>query len=424
MTAQPVHIKLRPHQLEAWGQLARFSVLVWHRRAGKTFFALSRLIYRCLTSKRSDYRAFYIAPTYSQAKRLSWDYLKKFVRSIPGTAINEAELRVDLPNGGRIQLLGGEQYDNLRGQYADDVVLDEAAMIAGPAWRLVILPMLADRQGHALIIGTPMGRINLFFELFTLAGDMIAEGSPDWFRSTLTYRDTNAIAPEEIRRLQRITNPQEFAQEFECSWTGSIAGAIYATEMDLAESAGRVTMVAADRTYPIFAALDLGWNDTTSVGWFQDIAGSIRVLHAAGYERTAIPDMVADWKSNGLVIDELILPHDARVHDLGTGLTRQEVFQRLLPGVAVTICPDLGREEGIEQVRQILERTWFDRARTLTLREALGSYHRGYDEKGQVRKLTPVHDWASHWADMFRYAIVGRPGPSDYGKRPAMRFGV
>lgn len=430
-----IHIRLRGHQLAAWDQLRRFTVLVWHRRAGKTFFAVARLLARALGSKRKDYRGYYIAPTYGQAKRLSWDYLKRFVQSVPGVAINEAELRVDFPNGARIQLLGGEQYDSLRGQYADDLVIDEAAMIAAPAWRLVLLPMLADRLGNALIIGTPMGRVNLFYELWEKAGNEINAGSPDWARSLLKWSDTRAIEPAEIARLQSALSQQEFAQEFECSWSGSIPGAVYANEMDQADAAGRVCQVARDSTYPVIAALDLGWNDTMSVVWFQEIVGSIRVLESRGYERTAIPDLVGDWRGAGLVPAELILPHDARVTELGTGQTREEVFRTLLPGIAVTICPNLGREEGIEQVRQILERTWFDRAATVQLREALGFYHRGYDEVGRVRKLTPVHDWSSHWADAFRYAIVGRPGSgqngagtgkvgSVWGPRGKMRLGV
>jgi hypothetical protein len=90
---------------------------------GKTVQALNALIKAAMENDKPNPRYAYIAPTYSQAKRVAWDYLTNFVRPLDATA-NIAELRVDF-FGRRIQLYGSDNPDSLRGQYFDGSVLDE-----------------------------------------------------------------------------------------------------------------------------------------------------------------------------------------------------------------------------------------------------------------------------------------------------------
>jgi len=99
----------------------RWSVLVCHRRFGKTVCMINQLIKSALLSKLKNPRYAYIAPTFKQAKSIAWDYMKQFTLKIPGVRFNETELRVDLPNGSRITLLGSENCDGLRGIYLDVV---------------------------------------------------------------------------------------------------------------------------------------------------------------------------------------------------------------------------------------------------------------------------------------------------------------
>lgn len=127
-------IKYRPHQLAAYKARTRFTVRVFHRRAGKTFQSITEALSDALTTSQKDHRSYYIAPSYKQAKAIAFDYLKTFTQALPKTEVNESELRVDLFNGARIQLLGAEQYESLRGRYADAVVLDETAQIPRAAW--------------------------------------------------------------------------------------------------------------------------------------------------------------------------------------------------------------------------------------------------------------------------------------------------
>ena len=65
---------------------------------------------------------------------------------MPNRTASETELRVDFPNGARIQLYGADNPDSLRGIYLDGVVLDEYAQMSPHLWGEVIRPALADRE--------------------------------------------------------------------------------------------------------------------------------------------------------------------------------------------------------------------------------------------------------------------------------------
>src|SRR5713101_5245430 len=89
-------------------------------------------------------------------------------RPDPGRKPNETDLTIELVSGGTISLRGADNYDSLRGDGLDFLVLDEYASMNREAWTEVLRPALSDREGHALFIGTPHGR-NHFFELYEAA---------------------------------------------------------------------------------------------------------------------------------------------------------------------------------------------------------------------------------------------------------------
>jgi hypothetical protein len=229
--------KPRPLQAEIHRKLKRFSVLVCHRRFGKTVLCINELIDLALRNKQPRPRYAYLAPYYRQAKAATWDYLKAYTLPIPGTEKNEAELRVDLPNGARIQLFGADNYDALRGIYLDGVVLDEYAQMPSKAWSEVIRPALTDRQGWAVFIGTPKGR-NAFYELYAEA-----KKNPDWYAALYRASETGVLPQSELEIAHQQMSPEEYEQEFECSFQAAILGSYYGTLMAQADAMGRVSRV-------------------------------------------------------------------------------------------------------------------------------------------------------------------------------------
>lgn len=190
-------------------------VLVCHRRFGKTFYAINALIHAALSARRPESRFAYIAPYYKQSKQVAWDYFKQFTHMIPGIAYNEAELRIDFPNGSRIRLYGGDNPDALRGIYLDGVVLDEVADMRPTLWGEVIRPTLADREGWAVFIGTPKG-IDLFYDIYQKA--LTEHG---WYAAVYRADETGLLPAEELAAARKDMTDQQYAQEFLCDFTAS-----------------------------------------------------------------------------------------------------------------------------------------------------------------------------------------------------------
>jgi hypothetical protein len=165
----------RPFQAVLHAGLKRFNLLVCHRRFGKTVFSIMEMIDRGLRNDLRNPQYAYIAPTYGQAKRVAWEYLKYYCSHIPNAKANEAELRIDIMrehvDGSkdkiRFMLLGAENPDSLRGIYLDGCILDEYAQCPPAIWGEVVRPALSDRKGWAIFIGTPKGQ-NHFHEMLLL----------------------------------------------------------------------------------------------------------------------------------------------------------------------------------------------------------------------------------------------------------------
>lgn len=207
-----------PHQGVAHDmrQDFRFLVLVWHRRAGKTVFAVVELLLAALACTRPRGRYGYISPYLKQSETNAWEYLRHFAGCIPGCEVSESDLSVTLPNGAQVRLYGADNPKSLRGGYFDGVVLDEVADMRPEVWGEIVRPMLTDRQGWALFIGTPKG-INLFSELYYRA----ERGEPGWGCALMPATATGVIPPAEIEAARQEMGEAQFAQEFECDFAAA-----------------------------------------------------------------------------------------------------------------------------------------------------------------------------------------------------------
>ncbi len=407
----------RKGQLLYHDRVARFCVLVAHRRWGKTVAVVNDLIKKVVQSDRFMATGAYLAPLRNQAKRIAWPLLKHYCRRIPGYDKNESELIVTLPPDKRIIVAGSDNADALRGWGLVDAKLDETAQIDPTVWRQVIRPALADAKGSATFIGTPKGRLNLFHDLYEEAKDL-----EDWCRMMFTVDDSGVIDHDELMALKREMSGPEYEQEFYCSFNAAVTGSYYGKEMALADAQGRITRLSHDPRFPVFAALDLGWSDLTVVWLFQLVGNQLQLLEANAYSHTSLPEVVKDiTKDRGWLVEGWLAPHDIKVTELGTGKSRLEVLWSL--GCDVTVVPDIGIEDGREAVRDLLPRCWFDREGCRTGVEALVQYKTEYDAVLRVYSKRAVHNWASHYADAFRYLAVGVDDLAEWVRGLAQRSG-
>ena len=83
--------KPRYPELHAALESRRFSVLVAHRRFGKTVLAVNHLLKQAAVCRRERGSFAYVAPFRNQAKAVAWDYLKHYSAPVPGRAVHEGE---------------------------------------------------------------------------------------------------------------------------------------------------------------------------------------------------------------------------------------------------------------------------------------------------------------------------------------------
>lgn len=358
------------------------------------------LIRAASINDKREPRFAYAAPTYQQAKDVAWSYLREYTSQIPGIEKSESELSVTLPhNKARIRLYGAENYERLRGLYLDGVVIDEAGDIDPRAWPEVIRPALSDRQGWATFIGTPKGR-NDFHKIFERS-----KREDDWLSLELRASQTGLIAAAELEDARRTLTPEQYAQEYECSFNAAVMGAYYGRELERAEGEKRICRVPHDTAADVFACWDLGIGDATAI-WVGQVCGFewhwLRYYEKSGEKL----DHFVDWiKALPFAVHTHYLPHDAEARELQTGLNRVEFLEER--GFDCVVVPRHNPGDRIAAVQLKFSRFYFDSELCAAGIEALRMYRAEYDEKKKTLNPRPLHDWASHGADAFGIGVMG-----------------
>ncbi len=245
-------IDLMPPQREVFDCDARFRMLVAGRRFGKTYLSLAELI---RAANQPGKLAWYVAPSYRQAKSIAWKPLKQLSRELWKGRPHESELRIELKGGGTICLRGADNYDSLRGNGLDFLVLDEYALIAPEVWPEVLRPALADKQGRALLIGTPRGHDH-FYELF----ESVKE-KEQWRTFQFTTEQGGNVKKEELASATQELDERTYKQEFQASFENVAVGRVYYAF----ERAGNVGKPRYNPRLPLLWSLDFNVNPMCSV---------------------------------------------------------------------------------------------------------------------------------------------------------------
>jgi len=404
-----VVIPYRPRKafLPFHNRTQRWACLVAHRRAGKTVAAVNDII-RAAITYQGDHGLFaYIAPYRSQAKAVAWQYFQEFAQPITQSK-NEQELTLTLVNGSQIRLYGADNADAMRGLGFSGVYMDEYGDFKPSVFGNVIRPALSDKQGWAVFGGTPKGK-NQFWEIYETARRLKHE----WFLLRLPASTSGLLPSGELNAAQAQLSPDQYEQEYECSFSAAIIGAFFGTEMREAEQQGRITKVDYDRNLPVYTAWDLGYRDDTAIWFYQVARGEIRVIDFFAVSGADIHDIAGVVLSKGYRYERHYLPHDARAKSLQTGRSIVEQLATHLDVGKLSVVPDIGLQSGIQAVRMMLPRVWFDEERCRDGIEALRQYQREYDEDKKAYRQSPRHDWTSHPSDAFRMLAVSWSETSD-----------
>lgn len=387
-------------EFERQMQTKKRGVLCWARRHGKDIACWNYLILEALSKKGIYYVIF---PEYSQARKVLWDGITEsglpFIDFIPREVIAKRlnhEMKLFLVNGSIIQIVGSDNYNAIRGTNPTGVILSEYAYQNPAVWTLVLDPILSKNKGWAVFNSTPQGK-NHFFDLYNYA-----QANPDeFFVSRITNDDTNFVSELELQKKREQGISEEFIeQEYRCSFEIGVRGSYYGKLVRDMYKEGRIGHVPYDKNLLVYTAWDLGFSDSMSIIFFQKRGNEILIIdfyENRGYQLSHYADVIISKKYN---YGKHYAPHDAKAHDR-TGNTFVQIARQL--GLNFTV---LDRQfsvlEGIEKVRGTFPRFFIDKENCDFLIRCLLQYHADYDEKTQIYRNVPKHDWSSHAADALR----------------------
>src|SRR5579872_6999258 len=376
------------------------------RRSGKDIAAFN-LMFREAMRKVGVY--YYIFPTYSQGKKVIMDSRtndgKSFIDYIPKSwvkSINQHEQKILFNNGSILQIVGSDNVDSLMGTNPRGIIFSEYALQSPLAYQM-LRPILVANDGWALFVSTPRGK-NHLFELYE-----IAKNSSDWFVSKLSLDDTQHIPISEIEkeRQEGLMSDDLIQQEYYCSFDMGIEGAYYTKYIDRMRVKEQIGYVPWENGFKVNTAWDLGVRDSTCILFFQQIGQTIRIIDS--YENSKVGldhyiNVLKQREHEGYVYGKNIAPHDIKVREFGTGLSRIEKAHQL--GIEFIVAPDLSIEDGIEAVRSSLSKIWINESTCKQFIKALENYRQEYDSRHKIYKSYPLHDWSSHWCDSLRYLCI------------------
>jgi len=404
----PYNFVPRPYQrpiFNAREKDIKHIIQVWHRRGGKDLVDLHLAIME--TQKRVG-NYWHVFPHYKQGRKAVWQgvtssgvkYLDAFPKALV-KSINKQEMIIEFINGSIWQLVGADEPDSLVGSGICGAVYSEYSLTK-PSVREYIRPMLVETDGWEIINFTPRGE-NHAYELYKMALK-----NPEWYVSLKTVDDTGIITKEQIQQLREEGTLEEIIQqEYYCSFKASAAGAYYSEQLKRAEDEGRICELRYDEKYPVRAVWDIGATDAVAIWFAQHVDGW---LHLIDYEEAEGKDPAYWVKLLGekpYLYEHDVMPHDANNKRFTAGMkTVKQEFVDLGRRNIVIQPRSNNLIDDINAVRMDFYNCKFDEKNCKQGLNALKNYHKKYDEARNVFSAKPEHDWSSHGADAFRYAVI------------------
>jgi hypothetical protein len=224
---------------------------------------------------------------------------------------------------------------------------------------------------------------------------VLSEAQKKWY-----YK--KSISQDEAMKSEFPSTPEE-------AFTASIEGAYYGKQMDRVMEQGRIMSVPWIPELPVDTWWDLGIaakkKDAMSIIFTQDVGLEIHIIDFYGNSGEGLQHYIKYLSERPYVYGNHWAPHDIEVKELGTGKTRLETAQKL--GINFNTLPRIGFVDGIDAVRVVLGKCWFDEEKTQELVKALRAYRKEWDENLGRFKDRPLEDWSCDASDAMRMLAVG-----------------
>lgn len=409
-------IELPPKLVDLFDGKARYRVAYGGRGSGKTrSFALMSAVYGYKWGMSGNQGQILCAREHlNSLDESSLEEVKSAIRSVEWlNAYYEIGEKFIRSKDGRINYVFAGLRRNLDSIKSKARVIlawiDEAENVSEGAWQKLI-PTIREEESEIWVTYNPESKHSAVHQRFRKAP------SNDVKVCEINWRD-NPWFPDVLNQ-ERLNDKELRPDVYDHIWEGAflihVEGAYYTVEMREANAEGRIGRVPYDPATGVVTAWDLGVGDSTAIWFAQMVGPEVRLIDYYESSGVGLDHYVSVLNSKGYNYTDHILPHDVRVRELGTGKSRLETLEAL--GVRpITIAPQLMVDDGIQSVRSMLNRCWFDAERCERGVDCLRQYRRDYDENNKSFKARPLHDWSSHGADAMRYLAIGFRPLSNWG---------
>jgi phage terminase large subunit len=248
---------------------------------------------------------------------------------------------------------------------------------------------------------------------------------PDTVLIPISHHDNPWLSSElrmEMEHLKR-TDPLEFENVWEGHCRPAAQGAIYTPEMQALSVSNRVRDLPIDPVLKTHTVWDCGFNDKTAIILVQSNRSTLSIVDYIEDNHRNIVDYGSELKRQPLNWGTDWLPWDVsdeRFKFTDPSNSPESILRKM--GRQVRIVPKGTVEIGIAKARLIFPRCYFDKAKTLRLRECLKRYKRVIPATTN-EPSTPCHDEFSHGADAFRYlGMVADKLTNDDGMKGPIKY--
>lgn len=288
---------------------ARFKILNWGRKTGKTEFEIEELIaiatLKPFTHGKTP-KLSYIGETRKEAKRIAWDRAKARTKPIWYKQPNESNLELYLRRNDALEYAtiffdGWENVSALIGEEFDHLCLDEVAKFKDfiTTWKNVLRPTLTPRKGSATFISRPQG-FNHWWVWCMDALQKMKDGI--YYYSHATAYDNPHIDPAELEEAKGDLDQDTFAQEYLADFR-KLTGLVY-KEFDRNRHVidrETATKMMAGGIIGKRAGIDWGWTNPTSSHPIVKTRDGDYIVVGEYYEsHKDTPDILAVLKTGGV----------------------------------------------------------------------------------------------------------------------------
>ncbi len=212
--------------------------------------------------------------------------------------------------------------------------------------------------------------------------------------------------PTYVKRLEAIQDERLRNAWLNGAWEDvDVEGSYYARLMRSAQIENRIGFIPHEKNLLVYTAWDLGIDDSMTIGFFQVFKREIRCIDYIEVNNKSLAECINMVKNKPYTYDTHFAPHDINVRELTSGKTRLETAAIGLD-FKFTPVPRINVEDGIDLVRTILPRMFFNEKSTERIVECMFNFRQRWSESLQMFQ-GPLHDEFSHGADMMRYFATG-----------------